>query len=114
VHTETCESTSGQMKDGCFSMDSTGGSPEEECPTSVYFRLRNRRGCGNCTHRLPPEEIRVLFRAIEKLPVSEEQVHGIQDVCMGYCYDPVAALGFSILQQRTRLLRRSASGAGWR
>ena len=63
---------------------------------------------------VPPEEIMALFREIENLPVSEEQVHGIQDVCLGYCYDPVAALGFSILPQRTRLLRRSASDTGWR
>jgi len=63
---------------------------------------------------VPPEEIMGLFREIEKLPVSEEQVHGIQDVCLGYCYDPVAALGFSILPQRTRLLRRNASDTGWR
>ena len=62
---------------------------------------------------VPPEQIAAVFREIEELPVSEAQVHGTRDVCLGFCYDPVAALGFSILQQRTRLLIRSSSGTGW-
>ena len=35
----------------------------------------------------------------------------VRDVCLGFCYDPVAALGFSVLQQRRRLLSRSAAGS---
>lgn len=42
----------------------------------------------------PPREVVDLFREIEKLPVTGaywEQT--TKDVCLGFCYDPVAALG---------------------
>jgi hypothetical protein len=60
----------------------------------------------------PPREVTDLFREIEKLPVSVERPFEVRDVCLGFCYDPVAALGFSILPQRTRLLHRSSAGSG--
>ena len=60
----------------------------------------------------PPQEVTDLFHEIEKLPAREERSIAARDVCLGFCYDPVAALGFSILEQRMRLLSRDASGAG--
>jgi hypothetical protein len=60
---------------------------------------------------VPPREVTDLFHEIEKLPVSEERSYAVRDVCLGFCYDPIAALGFSILPQRTRLLSRDASAA---
>ncbi len=43
----------------------------------------------------PPREVRDLFEQIEKLPAERtSQPFEIQDVCLGFCYDPVAGLGF--------------------
>jgi hypothetical protein len=41
----------------------------------------------------PPQEITNLFHEIEKLP-EKQQAGLVQDICLGFCYDPVAALGF--------------------
>ncbi len=60
---------------------------------------------------VPPREVTDLFHEIEQLPVSEERPFAARDVCLGFCYDPVAALGFSVLPQRTRLLRSEASAS---
>jgi hypothetical protein len=52
----------------------------------------------------PPDEVTALFNEVEALsPWAEWPLH-VRDVCLGFCYDPVAALGFSVLQQRIRLL----------
>lgn len=59
----------------------------------------------------PPQEVTALFHEIENLPASEGAPFDVRDVCMGFCYDPVAALGFSVLRQRTRLINRNDSGA---
>jgi hypothetical protein len=53
--------------------------------------------------RTPPREVTDLFGEIEQLPSSEEKRFAVRDVCLGFCYDPVAALGFSVLRQRTNL-----------
>jgi hypothetical protein len=58
----------------------------------------------------PPEEVTGLFNELQKLPALDERPFARRDVCLGFCYDPVAALGFSVLQQRIRLLSSSASG----
>jgi hypothetical protein len=57
----------------------------------------------------PPDEVTDLFNELQKLPALEERPFAVRDVCLGFCYDPVAALGFSILPQRKRLLSGSAS-----
>jgi len=62
--------------------------------------------------RKPPKEVTDLFQELEKLPASQEQPFVLRDVCLGFCYDPVAALGFDELGLRARLLSRSASGVG--
>jgi len=59
----------------------------------------------------PPKEVTGLFHEIENLPIREESRLALRDVCLGFCYDPLAALGFGILPQRTRLLSRSAAGS---
>jgi hypothetical protein len=52
----------------------------------------------------PPQEITSLFHEIEQLPASSEERFDVSDVCLGFCYDPLAALGFPVLSQRRRLL----------
>jgi hypothetical protein len=60
----------------------------------------------------PPQEVTDLFHEIEKLPARESWPFAMRDICLGFCYDPAAALGFTVLQQRARLLSRSTSDAG--
>jgi hypothetical protein len=42
----------------------------------------------------PPKEDTDVFYEIEKLPVSQESHWAMRDVCLGFCYDPLAGLGF--------------------
>jgi len=53
----------------------------------------------------PPKEVTDWFHQIESLPFRDERRFAHRDVCLGFCYDPVAALGFAVLPQRIRLLR---------
>lgn len=53
--------------------------------------------------RTPPPEVIDLFGELEQLPTSHERRFPVRDVCLGFCYDPVAALGLSVLRQRTNL-----------
>lgn len=41
----------------------------------------------------PPQEVRDVLEQIEKLPGTQRSL-AIEDVCLGFCYDPVAGLGF--------------------
>jgi hypothetical protein len=52
----------------------------------------------------PPDEVTGLFNEIQKLPALKDWPVARRDVCLGFCYDPVAALGFSVLPQRIRLI----------
>jgi hypothetical protein len=61
----------------------------------------------------PPGQVTELFHEIESLPASEERSFGVRDVCLGFCYDPVAALGFSVLNHRAQLLSASGYGSGF-
>lgn len=54
----------------------------------------------------PPQEVVSLFHEIERLPSIERGPFECRDVSLGFSYDPVAALGFSVLRQRERLLSR--------
>lgn len=49
-------------------------------------------------------EVTELFEQLDKLPPSHEQPSAVRDVCLGFCYGPVAALGFVQMKDRTRLL----------
>jgi hypothetical protein len=57
----------------------------------------------------PPKEVTGWFRQIESLPLRDGHRFALRDVCFGFCYDPVAALGFAVLPQRIRLLRSNAA-----
>lgn len=45
------------------------------------------------SHTAPPQDVANLFHEIEQLP-GKEQTAQVRDVCLGFCFDPVAALGF--------------------
>jgi hypothetical protein len=41
----------------------------------------------------PPPEIVALFEDLEKLPRPRQSASDLKDVCLGFCYDPLAGLG---------------------
>jgi hypothetical protein len=50
----------------------------------------------------PPPEVVDLFDDIEKLPRTQKTAEDRKDVCLGFCYDPVAALGALFANHRCR------------
>ena len=48
----------------------------------------------------PPQDIMNLFHEIEALPTDAETPWSVQDVCLGFCYDPLAGLGFRYSNSR--------------
>jgi hypothetical protein len=59
----------------------------------------------------PPKELTDWFHQVERLPLRYGRPYGVRDLCFGFCYDPVAGLGFQILPQRMRLLRPNTPGS---
>jgi hypothetical protein len=58
-----------------------------------YVVLKNSQSTFTTEDRtVPPQELTKLFREFEGLPAKGEYLMAIQDVCLGFCYDPVAAL----------------------
>jgi hypothetical protein len=53
----------------------------------------------------PPREVTDMLEQFETLPGTQQSIT-IQDVCMGFCYDPVAGLGFWYSNQRASFNRR--------
>ena len=53
----------------------------------------------------PPREVAALLREIEQMNAFEEQWSMVRDICLGYCYDPLAEMGHLALRDRERLLR---------
>ena len=51
---------------------------------------------------LPPQEVVDLFDDIEKLPRMRKTAEDRKDVCLGFCYDPVSALGALYANHRCR------------
>jgi hypothetical protein len=53
-----------------------------------------------------PEEIANVIRDILQLPISEKQTFLARDLCLGYCYDPLAEMGYySAFEEQAKLLR---------
>jgi hypothetical protein len=57
----------------------------------------------------PPREVTDLFYEVEKLPAEEEGPRPVRDVCLGFCYGPVAALGFQYSNQPCFALTRGTT-----
>lgn len=49
---------------------------------------------------VPPKEVLNLFNEIEGLPANTKTSWPVQDVCLGFCYDPLAGLGFTYANNR--------------
>ena len=50
----------------------------------------------------PPAEMIGLFQEIEKLPATENWQGESKDVCLGFCYDPLAGLRFQFVNEHER------------
>src|SRR5580700_494617 len=48
----------------------------------------------------PPEEIVDLFRELDGAPRSSETHSELKDVCLGFCYDPLSAMGWLYANHR--------------
>ena len=51
----------------------------------------------------PPAELVAFFRGIVETPSDGPRYsYEVRDVCLGFCYDPQAGLGYRALNQRCR------------
>ncbi len=50
----------------------------------------------------PPPEIVDIFNDLEKIPRAYESQSAMKDVCLGFCYDPLSALGSLYANNRCR------------
>jgi hypothetical protein len=48
----------------------------------------------------PPKEIVDLFRDLESVVPAKRESRAVNDICMGFCYDPLAGLGLENLNDR--------------
>jgi hypothetical protein len=48
----------------------------------------------------PPREVVDLFHDLESVAPAEKQLRTVNDICMGFCYDPLAGLGLENLNDR--------------
>jgi len=65
----------------------------------------NGEGIGLKVYRVdkgavPPQHIVDLFNELTKIPRSRESQSEIRDICLGFCYDPLSALGFIFANER--------------
>jgi hypothetical protein len=50
--------------------------------------------------RMPPEELVQVFARAEKVAANPDSTWYLKDVCMGFCYDPMAAMGLRTIIRR--------------
>ena len=48
----------------------------------------------------PPREVVDLFHDLESIAPAEKELRTINDICIGFCYDPLAGLGLDNLNDR--------------
>lgn len=49
---------------------------------------------------LPPRELVDLFNDLENLPHASETQSDLKDICLGFCYDPLSAMGYLYANHR--------------
>jgi hypothetical protein len=54
------------------------------------------------TRTQPPTEVVALFRELESTVHAEKTLEIAKDVCLGFCYDPLAGLGVEYMNDRCR------------
>jgi hypothetical protein len=52
------------------------------------------------TGQNPPQEIVDLFHELQNVPRSAETQQKMRDICLGFCYDPLSALGWLYVNHR--------------
>jgi hypothetical protein len=69
-----------------------------------YVRIGRARVLAFTTEygTMPPLEVVDLFHDVEAVLTDEEHAETISDVCMGFCYDPLAGLGIINMNDRCR------------
>ncbi len=67
-----------------------------------YVRLKGSRISAFTSENgmTPPAGIVAFFREVQDLPTTEQAGDEIKDVCLGFCYDPVAGLGKIYVNER--------------
>jgi hypothetical protein len=53
----------------------------------------------------PPIEIVDLFHDLESFVPSETKMRTVSDICLGFCYDPLAGMGVEYFNDRCRNTR---------
>jgi hypothetical protein len=48
----------------------------------------------------PPSEVVDLFHKLESVAPAEKEQRAVNDICMGFCYDPLAGLGLENMNDR--------------
>lgn len=54
----------------------------------------------NENQAVPPPDVVNLFNQLEKLPRSSPGQQVMKDVCLGFCYDPLSAMGYLYANHR--------------
>jgi len=67
-----------------------------------YIRVQGSPILSYTSEKTPPSEIVALFHDLEAAPRSSLPPSDIRDVCLGFCYDPPAGLGFLFSNHRCR------------
>ena len=60
----------------------------------------------------PPQAVVDLFRELDAAPRYSEAHSELKDVCLGFCYDPLSAMGWLYSNHRCSQRRRTASCVG--
>lgn len=55
---------------------------------------------GTSSGSQPPQEIVALFHDLQQLPRSPQTSTELRDICLGFCYDPLSAMGYLYANHR--------------
>ena len=65
--------------------------------------VRTRQGIAAFTSEngsMPPQNVVAMFRELESVTPGDKQLGSLKDICLGFCYDPLAGLGLQYLNSR--------------
>jgi hypothetical protein len=80
----------------------TSGDPKaiRSWKTEMWYVSESRRNIATFRSSDVPAEFGGLLQAVEKTSVRSAHDWQRRDVCLGFCYDPVAGLGYSAINNR--------------